>query len=159
MLINRRGVALMLAGVLFIALVIAACGGSDEKKSAEETETGDEVVVHLHAEEMRFDPEVITVEVGQKVRLKLDNHDPILHDYTSDGGEFQIYASEGAQHGHGGGTTAEEQMSPRPLHVAAEAEENADMVFAATAPGEYVVYCSVTGHRESGMIGTIVVTA
>lgn len=54
----------MLAGVLFIVLVIAACGGSDDGKPSEETETGEEWVVHLHAEEMSFDPEVITVEVG-----------------------------------------------------------------------------------------------
>jgi uncharacterized cupredoxin-like copper-binding protein len=50
-------------------------------------------------------------------------------------------------------------VSLSPLHVAVEAEEQADMIFEATAPGEYVVYCSVTGHRESGMIGTIVVAA
>jgi hypothetical protein len=62
--ITRGGVALMLAGVLFIVLVIAACGGSDDGKPSEETETGEEWVVHLHAEEMSFDPEVITVEVG-----------------------------------------------------------------------------------------------
>jgi len=159
-LINRSSIALMMTGVLFIALVIAACGGSDDRKSAEETETGDEVVVHLHAEKTRFAPEVITVRVGQKVRLTLDNHDPILHDYSTVDGEFLVYASEGAEHGgHDGATTAEEQVSLRPLHVAAEAQERADLLFEATEAGEYVVYCSAFGHRESGMVGTIVVTA
>jgi len=166
----RTLTALMMAGILLVAVAVAACGGSDEERSSDgedaamqddgpASESGDEVVIHVHAEKTRFDPEVISVAVGQKVRLTLDNHDPILHDYTTDDPEFVVYASEGAEHGgHADATRVDGQVSLRPLHVAADAEQHADLLFEATEAGEYVFYCSVTGHQEGGMVGTIVVT-
>jgi len=44
-------------------------------------------------------------------------------------------------------------------HVSAGAGETAVGGFRAHEPGRYAFYCSVAGHREAGMEGTLVVEA
>jgi uncharacterized cupredoxin-like copper-binding protein len=41
------------------------------------------------------------------------------------------------------------------VHVSAAAGNEGAVVFTATEAGEYEFYCSVPGHKEAGMIGTL----
>ena len=43
------------------------------------------------------------------------------------------------------------------VHVAADGGETAEGGLRADEPGEYTFYCTVAGHREAGMEGTLVV--
>ncbi len=143
-------------------------------------DAGDELVITMRTEDFKFVPDTITIKVGQAVRLRLDNHDPVLHDYTTDEAEFIVLEADGASHGDhevvaaapsgdDGDAVAshddddhddmdpEAQVSLQPLHIAAEGDEHGELVFEATEPDEYVFYCSVPGHREAGMVGTIII--
>lgn len=132
----------------------------------DDTHDGDELVIIMRTEDFKFVPDSVTIKVGQTVRLKLENHDPVLHDYTTDEAEFIVLEASGASHGDHDVVAAndddhevdpEAQVSLQPLHIAAEANEHGELVFEATEPGEYEFYCSVPGHREAGMVGTIII--
>lgn len=193
---------LMLLALLAVAAVavLSACSGDDASDTGDEdvahsddghadggvTTDGDQLVVTIRTENVRFEPDTIRVKVGQTVRLRLDNHDPVIHDYTVDEADFVVLDAHGAVHEHHDEVAAEDghddhddmdehdedmaaaddhdmdmnsdaQVSLVPLHIAAEGDEHADLIFEAREPGEYVFYCSVTGHRENGMVGRIIV--
>ncbi len=186
-MVKVGGVALL---ALALVALISACGGSssgsDDAAGHSDggiVDTGDELVITMRTEDFKFVPDSVTIKVGQTVRLRLDNHDPVLHDYTTDEAEFIVLEADGAAHNDhevvaaahddDDGVVAshddddqdmddhdmdlEAQVSLQPLHIAAEGDEHGELVFEATEAGEYVFYCSVPGHREAGMVGTIII--
>lgn len=72
----------------------------------------------------------LRAKVGETVVLRLDNRDSVGHSFDID--EFNVHVP----------------MSPGKAALA---------LFTPSAPGTYTFYCGVPGHREAGMIGTLVV--
>ena len=105
--------------------------------------------------QLQFNPGVIEVKVGEVVEIAIQNTETTLHDFTIDKVDADVHIS------YLGGTGQ---------HEHAEAAKDADVHFALTEPasgvvhlkihepGEYVFYCSVTGHQAAGMEGTLIVT-
>jgi plastocyanin len=87
--------------------------------------------IDVIADAFAFDPDEITVQAGEDIAIVLTSVD-ILHDFVID--------ELGA-------------------HVAAERGETVIGGFHADEPGRYTIYCDVTGHREAGMEGTLIVEA
>lgn len=85
--------------------------------------------VDVRATSFAFDPATITVTAGEDVAIVLSSDD-MVHDFTID--EIDV-------------------------HVAADRGETAAGGLRAEEPGEYAYYCTVAGHREAGMEGTLVV--
>jgi nitrite reductase (NO-forming) len=74
----------------------------------------------------------LTANVGDTVRLTVVNGDPVAHDLTID--EFNV--------------TTGEMVSD---------EQTVTLEFVVSTPGQFKYYCSVPGHRQIGMEGTITV--
>jgi plastocyanin len=85
--------------------------------------------VTLSGSSFEFDPLAITVQAGEDVAIVLTSAD-IEHDFTVDGLE---------------------------AHVSAAAGETAEGGLRADEPGTYAYYCTVDGHRDAGMEGTLTV--
>jgi plastocyanin len=85
--------------------------------------------IELSGSSYAFDPPEITVRAGEDVAIVLTASD-IAHDFTVDDLE---------------------------AHVSAEAGETAEGGLRADEPGTYRYYCTVEGHREAGMEGTLIV--
>ncbi len=85
--------------------------------------------IEVTATSFEFDPDEIRVDAGEDVAIVLTSED-ILHDFTIDELDAHVAADRGET--EVGGLTADE-------------------------PGRYTYYCTVTGHREAGMEGTLVV--
>ena len=141
-----------------------AASAEGHSESGQIETIGDELVVTFRTENMKFEPAIVTVKVGQTVRLRLDNHDDFIHDYTVDEPEFVVLEADGAVHedheteaAHDDDEDPAAQVSLSPLHIAAEGNEHAELVFEATDAGEYVFYCSVPGHVEAGMVGKFII--
>ena len=83
----------------------------------------------VEGSEYSFSPKTITVKEGATVKLTFRNVGNTIHTWTID----ELNASTGS--------------------VAPGAEKTVE--FDAVGAGTYEIYCSVSGHKESGMVGTL----
>lgn len=148
----RRSLVAVLLSVLALGLVLTACGDDDSSAAdhpmgamsddgmgggmmgghGESTPVAEGARrIEVDATSFEFDPDEITVTAGEDVAIVL-SADDLLHDFTID--EIDV-------------------------HVAADRGETAEGGLRADEPGEYTYYCTVAGHREGGMEGTLVVEA
>ncbi len=114
----------------------AEAAETEEAAAAEEPEApaggGEEIALSAVASgDLAFDKDEVEAEAGP-VTLVMDNPSPIEHNVSLEGDGL---SEEGETVGQGGTST-----------VSAEVER-----------GEYTFYCSVPGHQEGGMEGTLTV--
>ena len=131
--------------LVIIALVLTGCGGDDDPTNAAAAgqDAGDGHDAHggdgdpaagarsveVVATSFAFDPPTIRAGIGEDLAVELTSED-VEHDLTID----ELDA-----------------------HVGAEEGESAEGGFTPEEPGTYTYYCSVEGHREGGMEGTLTV--
>lgn len=78
----------------------------------------------------RFDHQQWTAKAGETVTLRLDNPTSVPHSFDID--ELNV-------------------------HVLMPTSDSSIAIFRPTAAGTYTYYCKLPGHREAGMVGTLVV--
>ena len=86
--------------------------------------------VEVTANEFQFDPSELTLPANQAAEIELTNGGVVEHDMTIDAIEFNLLAPIGE--------TVTGNIGPLDA-------------------GSYEIYCSIPGHKESGMIGTLAV--
>ncbi len=116
----------LLSALGAVALVASACGGDHGHTEASDVPDGARTI-EMTGDQFRFSPDRITVSEGEGVAIRLTSED-LEHDFVID--EFDA-------------------------HVGAKAGETATGGFTASRAGTYTFYCSVPGHREAGMTGTL----
>ena len=110
---------------------------------------------------LRFNPGTITVKAQEPVQITLKNPDVVDHDIVivdmpaaniddDTRGGHHAPGADAAVHDHGAVETGAIVGHATP-------GTSARVWFTPVQPGRYNFYCSVAGHRESGMIGTLVV--
>lgn len=105
------------------------CGpGGNSSPSAAPIPGAPEVVVS--ATEFSFEPATIEVPAGQSVNLTLVNEGSTVHDLTIPALGVRVVAGPG---------------------------QRATVGFLAPAPGKYEFLCTIPGHADAGMTGTLVV--
>ena len=87
--------------------------------------------VTVIARDARFEPAHLTLQQGRTVILSFRNDDPIFHDWEVEG-------------------LANVDVPARP-------GQTAELRFLVDEPGTYQIVCTVPGHAEAGMTGTLVV--
>ena len=141
----KTKLAVLFALLALVPFAVAACGDDDDEEpttAAETTETTDTgggtggggSTVSFTADpggELAFEESSAEASAGT-VTLELTNDSAVPHDVQIEGPEGDIGGTEETT----GGT------------VSAEVE---------LEPGDYTFYCSVPGHREAGMEGTLTV--
>ena len=89
------------------------------------------LVESVTARDVRFNPEDVHVEAGRFAVVTFTNEDAIFHDWSVEGLEN--------------------------VDVPARPGQTAKLRFLVDEPGTYEVICTVAGHAEAGMRGTLVV--
>ena len=141
----KTKLAVLFALIALVPFAVAACGDDDDDSAAEEptteattTDTGGDTggggaTVSFTANpdgELAYEEDSAETEAGT-VTIELTNDSAVPHDVRiEDGGDIG-----GTEEVSGGSTSAEVDLEA----------------------GEYTFYCSVPGHREAGMEGTLTV--
>src|SRR3954454_11984088 len=110
-------------------LVAPACGGGGGNHEGNTAPIAGAALINVKARTFAFDPKEITVKAGQDATIALKSTD-IEHDFTVD--ELHIHVHTGP------GKTTKGGIKP-------------------DRPGRYQFYCSIPGHKGSGMVGTLIV--
>ena len=144
-----KKLAVLFALFALLPFALAACGGDDDETTEETTETTEEtattdtqteteaegtggtVAVAAASEGFAFDQSELTASAGPTT-FEFDNPAPLGHDFCLE------------QEGSDLGCTE--------IIEGASATLDADL-----ESGEYTYYCSVAGHRDGGMEGTLTV--
>jgi uncharacterized cupredoxin-like copper-binding protein len=118
-----------LVTLILVSSLAAACAGPSAAapSSDKSAASGTQTVRVKAADTLKFEPSMITVKSGTPVRLTLEDTGALEHDWVVDG-LVQVHAKPNS--------TASGEFTP-------------------TVPGTYEFYCSVPGHREAGMKGTL----
>jgi len=146
---------LAITTAIVLGTVLAACGDDDGGASASlgaspGSTPGVIAFTIVTDDAFAFEPRTLEVPADTPVTLTLENHsDKVLHDFTVERINVEHVEVHGAEHGHD---------DDHDLHVAAQPGEHKTLEFTPTAAGTYEFYCSVAGHRDAGMHGTLTVT-
>jgi uncharacterized cupredoxin-like copper-binding protein len=135
--------------VLVLTGVLAACSNSTSPADAKLPTK----VLTLVATDIAFDIPVIETKPGQLVRLTLNNDGLLEHDFSIVELPLTGEVTGGDAHGHGHDMSDMEEEPD--VHVAAMPGESNTISFTPAKPGKYEFYCTVAGHREAGMYGTL----
>ena len=128
----RRGIVGMARDSAFLvgvaALALALAGGVYAADRAIDASAQQVTVV---GRDIRFDPSEIHIRAGQWTVVTFRNEDPIFHDWEVEG-------------------IANVDAGARP-------GQTTTLRFSIDRPGTYEYLCTVPGHAEAGMVGTLVV--
>lgn len=144
--------------VVLLSLTLAACGGAPTESSAIET-----AEVTIAATDIAYGTNELTVSAGQPVKVSLQNDGALVHDFSISVVPVsgKVVAEEGMGDDHsmmeGHDMTMEEHGEAPAVHVAAAPGTIGTVTFTPSTPGTYEYYCTVEGHKEAGMAGTLVV--
>lgn len=147
--------------VLFVlmAILMTACGSSSESDTPTDLLTAEFTVV---ANDITYDTNDLEVTAGQPVMITFRNESPLEHDFSIptipvDG---EVFITETGQDQGDHGHDMEEAAIELDVHVAAPVNGGSNVLqFTPTEPGTYEYYCTVEGHKEAGMVGTLTVQA
>ena len=138
----------MLLGLLvlgsLLSVAVISCGGDGSGDSG--------TVIEVRAEDYKFVPSEISVPVGQEVTLKLKNVTKQAHDLEVQGLQIEMMGDHQAAGDHAG-------AMPGTLALHTEKGKTSSVTFKADRPGTYEFRCTISGHKELGMVGKLVVTS
>jgi plastocyanin len=115
----------------------ASQGEEPTQAPAAQGETGDQgaaaapVTINVEMFDVQFDKKEIRVPANTEITINLVNTGVAVHNFNID--ELQAVSGD------------------------YQPAQTGTLVFNSGAPGEYVFYCSVPGHRDAGMWGTLIV--
>lgn len=128
------------------ALVLVACGGGTQGGSGEFEVTVDD--------DFTYSPNVLSVSAGQEVTITFINSGSVEHTFNiaKKGAELEhVLEEDDAEH-------REEEMHEIVFAEMHEVAPGSSTSLTFTAPleeGDYAIFCSIPGHYDAGLSGTL----
>ena len=128
----RRGpIGVLRDGAFLVVVALLGLGLATTVVAADKAVTAALPTVSVTAKDVRFTPADVTVRAGEWTALTFTNADPVVHDWMV-------------------------EAIPN-LDTVARPGQTTTLRFALDTPGRYAVMCSIPGHAEAGMVGTLTV--
>ncbi|WCK54840.1 cupredoxin domain-containing protein [Aneurinibacillus sp. Ricciae_BoGa-3] len=106
----------------------------------------------IEAREFAYSPNVIKLAKSEPVKITLINKGIQEHDLEIKSISFsQLQINEHSGHVH------HSHNERNFLHIHANPGQQSEVIFTPNSDGTYVWFCTLPGHRESGMTGTLIV--
>ncbi|GAB4211816.1 MAG: hypothetical protein OHK0012_04980 [Synechococcales cyanobacterium] len=99
--------------------------------------------------ELRFVPNQLTVQTGIPYRLHLSNPSPMKHYFTAKDFADAIWTRKVEVDGV--------EIKGQINNVELQPGSSLDWIFVPMLPGTYPVICTIAGHQESGMSGSLTI--
>ena len=155
------------AGAIAAVLLIIGSGGSNSVIAVTHDDADADAFAYLEVApkdqlflvemaNFAFTPKVLEVRAGDVLEIAIQNVEPLLHDFTIDEVTADVhisYLGGTGQHAH------EESAKSADVHFALTQPGSGIVHLKIDEPGDYVFYCTVPGHQEAGMEGTLTVLA
>ncbi|MCM3142243.1 cupredoxin domain-containing protein [Brevibacillus sp. MER 51] len=108
--------------------------------------------ITLTAVDFSYKPNQFTVKKDTEIKVVFQNVGNVEHDIkVASHGKIVTISESSSEHQHGG-------MVEGVVHLRAKPGESVETVWKALEEGNYEFYCTIPGHKESGMIGSLQVT-
>ena len=128
----RRGpIGLVRDGAFLVVVAILGLALATTVVAADRAVTASLPTVAVTAKDVRFTPPDVTVRAGEWTQITFTNADPVVHDWMV-------------------------EAIPN-LDAVARPGQTATLRFVLDTPGTYAIECSIPGHAEAGMVGTLTV--
>jgi uncharacterized cupredoxin-like copper-binding protein len=140
--------SLLLAVTLALTIVAPGCGSaSSTLATATPMRT-----IEVDLRDVAYNPGRIELAAGEVVDLVLTNTGSSDHDFTIEEmpGDVLVLGKQTAAH--------QEHAAHAAVHAAPGPAKTVTVRLLPSSKGQYAFYCTVAGHREAGMAGTLVVT-
>lgn len=137
----------VLAAIAAGTLLLGACASQPQPQE-----------ITLTAKTMTYGPSAFEATAGVPVELTFVNEDALEHDFSVLEIPVESVSAADAMSAAHQMEMGAAAMDPM-LHVAAEPGATNNLTFTPTKPGTYEFFCTVAGHKEAGMVGTMVVLA
>jgi uncharacterized cupredoxin-like copper-binding protein len=147
-----KWIALTAALLALLAFAGLACSGNDDAAGPEDESSG--TIEVLLTDDLAIEPARIELDEGTPVKLLVKNTGQALHDFSVE----TIPVTGVSPEEDGGGHEGMDSTDEYDLHIAVEGGDEGVLEFTPTESGEFEVVCTVTGHADAGMIGTLVVS-
>ena len=135
-----------------LVLVLSGCGGTSQPVTE----------LTVVATDFAYEPNMIYVPVGEEVTITFRNDGQVEHDFVVT--DINLAGTDEHME-EGEGEHMDDEMDEHAehleyaIHALTQPGDSATIKFTALEAGEYEIFCTVQGHKDAGMIGSLIVVA
>ena len=134
-------------GAAALTLLIAACGGGEAKPAASGASGGAAAgAATIKMEDIKYDKTALSATKGQALTITLNNAGALDHDFTIE--KIDAKATIDGK---------DAKTDKYAVQAAIKAKGNGKLEITPNAAGTFEYFCTVAGHKEAGMKGTLTV--
>lgn len=168
----HRTTGLLLLTIVGGLVLVAGCAGGGDGEAVHDDDHTDvastaylqdapkDRVIEIAMTEFHFGESAIEIEAGEVVEFVFTNDGLVLHDFTIERIHADVHVTDisgAGDHAHMDMAMNVEDVAPNAVHIALDPGGVGLVHLKADEAGTFVFYCSVPGHREGGMVGTLTV--